>query len=234
VFVADLAGGGVGLVFVTHHALLDGIGGLAVLVSSGDGAPPATGRAAPSTTSRSSPPPVRCTRSWSTAARRSTRSCRGDLARQRGATAPGPRPGSRGARGTAAAHRGEGPCRAPRGGRAFVDDPHGPGVPVAGGAGPPAPVPDPPAPDPLAGEQRDRPGPHDHHRRRPGARDRSGGRRQCRERVGRLPGAVLRRHVQRHGDRGPRGGADLPVLAAALQEELDALAALSGRGASPW
>ena len=43
VFVTDLAGGGVGLVFVTHHALLDGIGGLAVLASLADGAPRATG-----------------------------------------------------------------------------------------------------------------------------------------------------------------------------------------------
>lgn len=39
-FVTGLAGGGVGLVFVTHHLLLDGIGGLAVLASLSDGAPP--------------------------------------------------------------------------------------------------------------------------------------------------------------------------------------------------
>ena len=37
VFVTGLAGGEVGLIFVTHHALLDGIGGLAVLASLADG-----------------------------------------------------------------------------------------------------------------------------------------------------------------------------------------------------
>jgi WS/DGAT/MGAT family acyltransferase len=42
VFVTGLAGGGVALVFVTHHALLDGIGGLAVLASLADGAPSAS------------------------------------------------------------------------------------------------------------------------------------------------------------------------------------------------
>jgi WS/DGAT/MGAT family acyltransferase len=41
--VTGLAGGGIGLVFVTHHALLDGIGGLAVLASLADGTPPGTG-----------------------------------------------------------------------------------------------------------------------------------------------------------------------------------------------
>lgn len=40
VVVTGLAGGRIGLVFVTHHALLDGIGGLAVLASLADGAPP--------------------------------------------------------------------------------------------------------------------------------------------------------------------------------------------------
>jgi WS/DGAT/MGAT family acyltransferase len=40
VVVTGLAGGRAGLVFVTHHALLDGIGGLAVLASLADGAPP--------------------------------------------------------------------------------------------------------------------------------------------------------------------------------------------------
>jgi diacylglycerol O-acyltransferase / wax synthase len=39
VVVTGLAGGGAGLVFVTHHALLDGIGGLAVLASLADGSP---------------------------------------------------------------------------------------------------------------------------------------------------------------------------------------------------
>ena len=47
VVVTDLAGGGAGLVFVTHHALLDGIGGLAVLASLADGAPPRRTGAAP-------------------------------------------------------------------------------------------------------------------------------------------------------------------------------------------
>ena len=42
-FVTGLAGGGVALVFVTHHALLDGIGGLAVLASLADGASPGRG-----------------------------------------------------------------------------------------------------------------------------------------------------------------------------------------------
>ena len=43
VFVTGLAGGGAALVLVTHHALLDGIGGLAVLASLADGAPPGPG-----------------------------------------------------------------------------------------------------------------------------------------------------------------------------------------------
>lgn len=47
VLVSGLAGGGVGLVFVTHHALLDGIGGLAVLAALADGSAPEAGKFLP-------------------------------------------------------------------------------------------------------------------------------------------------------------------------------------------